>query len=148
MVPGGLPLPLRVPTVMDSQQGAAPPWTQPRCVQAGLRRHLSPDLRSQFFLFLPSLTACSRGWDYPESAWTVWLQPGLISLFSHSPPEMEFISHLWSVHKLLQSTYCVPGIGATQEKYPHDLGKPIDICMFCLFCFFSPKPRISESCAL
>ena len=38
---------------------------------------------------------------------------------------MEFISHLWSVHKLLQSTYCVPGIGATQEKYPHDLGKPI-----------------------
>ena len=85
VVPGGLLPPLGVPTAVDSQQGVAPPWTQRGCLQAGLRRNLSPDLRSQVFLFLPSLTACSRGWDpasRPESAWTVWLQLGLISLFS------------------------------------------------------------------
>ena len=42
----------------------------------------------------------------------VWLQLGLRTLFSQSPPEMEFTSHLQSVHKLFQSTYCIPGIGA------------------------------------
>ena len=78
------------------------------------------------------LTLCSRGWDpisRPESALTVWFQIGLRTLFSQSPPEMEFTSHLWSIHKLLQSTYCVPGIGATQQKYTHDPGKPI----FCVW---------------
>ena len=83
--------------------GAASPWTQRRCFQAGLKRHLSPELSSQLFLFLPSLTVCSRGWDpgsHPESESTVWLQLGLISLFSQSLPEMEFTSHLGSVHKL------------------------------------------------
>ena len=103
MVPGGLPPPLRVSTAVDPQQGMAPPWTQCQHLQAGLRRHLSPDLRSQLFLFLPSLTACSRRWDPgspPESVWTVWLQLGLMSLFSQSPPEMQFTS-LLSVVKLL-----------------------------------------------
>ena len=107
--------------------GVAPPWTWLWCLQAGLKRHLSPDLRSQLFLFLPGLT-CSRGWDpvsHPESALTAWLQIGLRTLFSQSPPEMEFTSHLWSIHKLLQSTYSVAGIGATQQKYTHDPGKPI-----------------------
>ena len=50
------------------------------------------------------LTPCSRGWDpgsHPESASTVWLQLGLISLFSQFLPEMELTSHLGSVHKLL-----------------------------------------------
>ena len=68
---GGLPPTLGFPTAMDLQQGAAPPWTRCRCLQAGLRMHLSPDLRFQLFLFLLSLTACSRGWDpgsHPESA--------------------------------------------------------------------------------
>ena len=128
MIPGGLLPLLGVPMTVEPQQGAAPPWTQRRCFQAGLKRHLSPELSSQLFLFLPSLTVCSRGWDpgsHPESAWTVWLQLGLMSLFSQSPPEMEFTSHLWSIHKLLQSTYSVAGIGATQQKYTHDPGKPI-----------------------
>ena len=49
--------------------------------------------------------------------WTVWLQLGLRTLFSQST--------LQSVHKLLQSTYSVPGIGATEQKYTHDPGKPI-----------------------
>ena len=132
MVPGGLPPPLGVPSAMDSQQGAAPPWTWLRCLQAELKRHLSPDLRSQLFLFLPGLTPCFRGWNpisRPESALTAWFQIGLRTLFSQSPPEMEFTSRLWSVHKLLQSTYCVPGIGATQQKYTHDPGKPI----FCVW---------------
>ena len=113
---------------MDSQQRTALSWTQFRCLQAGLRRHLSSELTSQLFLFLPSLTVCSRGWDpgsHPESAWTVWRQLGLRALFSQSSPEVEFTSQLRSIHKLLQSTYCVPGNGATQQKYTHDPGKPI-----------------------
>ena len=84
--------------------GAASPWTQCRCLQAGLRRHLSPDLRSQLFLFLPSLTACSRGWDpgsHPESESTVWLQLGLIKFIFPVPSRKEFTSHLGSLHKLL-----------------------------------------------
>ena len=103
MIPGGLLPLLGVPMTVEPQQGAAPPWTQCRCFQAGLKRHLSPELSSQLFLFLPSLTVCSRGWDpgsHPESAWTVWLQLGLMSLFSQSPPEMQFTS-LLSVVKLL-----------------------------------------------
>ena len=51
---------------------------------------------------------------------TVWLQIG-----SQYPSEMEYTSHLGSVHKLLQSTYSVPGIDAIQQKYTHDPGKPI-----------------------
>ena len=128
MVPGGLPPPLGVPSAMDSQQGAAPPWTWLQCLQAELKRHLSPDLRSQLFLFLPGLTPCFRGWNpisRPESALTAWFQIGLRTLFSQSPPEMEFTSRLWSVHKLLQNTYYVPGIGAIQQKYTRDPGKPI-----------------------
>ena len=69
--PWRVPPPLGVPPAVDLQQGAAPPWTWLYCLQGGLRRHLSPDLRSQFFLFLPGLTSCSRGWDpgsRPESA--------------------------------------------------------------------------------
>ena len=54
-----------------------------------------------------------------------WLQIGLRTLFSQFPPEMEFTSHFWSVHELLQSTYSVAGIGATQQKYTHDPSKPI-----------------------
>ena len=107
---------------------AAPPWTRRQCLHAGLRMHLSPDLRSQHFLFLLGLTACSRGWDpgsRPESVWDSLAPIELRTLFSQFPPEMEFTSHLWSVHKLLQSTYSVPGIDATQQKYTHDPGKPI-----------------------
>ena len=37
---------------------------------------------------------------------------------------MEFTSHLWSVHKLLQSTYSDQALGP-QPKYTHDPGKPI-----------------------
>ena len=94
----------------------APPWTRRQCLHAGLRMHLSPDLRSQLFLFLPILIAYSRGWDpgsRPESVWDSLAPIELRTLFSQFPPEMEFTSHLWSVHKLLQSTYSVPGIGAT-----------------------------------
>ena len=52
-----------------------------------------------------SFGLCGRGrrWDPgspPESVWTVWLQLGLMSLFSQSPPEMQFTS-LLSVVKLL-----------------------------------------------
>ena len=41
--PWGAALPLGVPMAVDSQKGVAPPWTRLRCLQAGLRRHLSPD---------------------------------------------------------------------------------------------------------
>ena len=132
VVHGVLPPPLGVPMAMDSKQGAAPPWTQCPCLQAGLRRHLSPDLRSQLFLFLPSLTTCSRGWgpgSCSESALDSLAKLVLRTLFSQSLPEMEFTSRLWSVHKFLQSTYSVPGIDATQQKYTHDPGKSI----FCRF---------------
>ena len=128
MVPGGLLPTLGVPTALDSQQGAAPPWTQPGCLQAGLRRHLSPDLRSQLFLFLPSLITYSRGWDpgsRPESG-PDSLTPTRTQNFIFLVPSRNGItSHLWSVPRLLQTTYCVPGIGATQQKYIHDPGKPI-----------------------
>ena len=52
VVPGGLLPPPWGSHSRGAAEGAAPPWTQHRCLQAGLRRHLSPDLRSQLFLFL------------------------------------------------------------------------------------------------
>ena len=124
---GGDCSPSGFPQLWTCSNRAAPPWTWRRCLQAGLRRHLSPDLRSQLFfcpVWLPALEGGTQVLALSQSR-TVWLQIQLRTLFSQSPPEMEFTSHLQSAHKLLQSTYSVPGIDATQQKYTHDPGKPI-----------------------
>ena len=84
-----------------------------------------PDMRSQLFLFLPGLILCSRGWDpgsHSESALDSLAPNRTQNFIFPVPSRNEFTSHLGSFHKLLQSTYYVPGIGATQQKYTHDLG--------------------------
>ena len=63
--------PLGFPWPWTRSKGEAPPWTWLWCLQAGLRRPLSPDLRSQLFLFVLRLTTCSIAWDpgsRPDSA--------------------------------------------------------------------------------
>ena len=125
--PWGVPLLLGVPTAMGPQQGGGPS-VHLALMSPGRAQEASQHTSDVSPLFLPGLTACSKGGTpvlVLSQPRTAWFQLGLRDLFSQSPPEMEFTSHLWSVHKLLQSTYCVPGIGVTEQKYTHDSGKPI-----------------------
>ena len=125
---GELLLPIGVPMAVDPQQGRplhGPGFDVSR-QGSGLISVQTWHLTS--FSFCPVWTPALEGGTQvlvPSQPRTVWLQLGLRTLFFQSPPEMEFTSHLWSVHKLLQSICCVPCSGATEQKYTHDPGKSI-----------------------
>ena len=63
--------PFGVPTAVGPLQGGGPSVDLALMSPGRAQEASSPDLRSHLFLFLPGLTACSRGWDLdsrPESA--------------------------------------------------------------------------------